>query len=263
MESLEAYRKVAIAAARAAGKILLTGLKSTVEIGYKGDLNLVTNIDLQAEEVIVEAILSAFPDHLIFAEEGHKKEGVSPFKWIIDPLDGTTNYAHAFPIFCVSIGLEVEGEIGLGVVYDPVRPEMFIAERGTGATLNGSPIHVSSIGRLTEALLVTGFSYDLRRAEQNNLDHFANFSRRAQAVRRTGSAALDLCYVASGRFDGFWEIKLHPWDVAAGMLIVTESGGNVTDFSGAPFRVDQPEQIVASNGLIHQEMIEVLRLGSG
>ncbi|HET6369571.1 MAG TPA: inositol monophosphatase family protein, partial [Nitrospiria bacterium] len=183
--------------------------------------------------------------------------GNSPYRWIIDPLDGTTNYAHGFPCFCVSIGLEHEGNVLLGVVYDPIRSELFYAERGKGATLNGRRIRVSSTFSLSRSLLVTGFAYDIRISQENNIDHFTRFSMRSQGVRRTGSAALDLCYVASGRFDGFWEMKLHPWDVAAGSLIVKEAGGEISTFSGDPFYIDSKE-ILATNGKIHREMIAVL-----
>jgi myo-inositol-1(or 4)-monophosphatase len=250
-------RATALAAARAAGKVLVEGLRSEVEVQYKGEVNLVTNIDRQAEALIVRTIQGRFSNHRIIAEEGHLSEGESPYRWIIDPLDGTTNYAHRFPFFCVSIGLEREGKILLGVVYDPVRSELFYAEQGKGATLNGRRIRVSSKLSLSESLLVTGFAYDIRVSQENNIDHFTRFSMRSQGVRRTGSAALDLCYVASGRFDGFWEMKLHPWDVAAGSLIVKEAGGEVSTFSGDPFYIDSKE-ILATNGKIHREMIAVL-----
>ena len=190
------------------------------------------------------------------------RRSLAPYKWIIDPLDGTTNFAHTFPMFCVSIGLEVRGEIRVGVVYDPVRRELFAAERGRGATLNGRPISVSRTDQMDRSLLVTGFAYNVRRVAENNLDHFSNFILRSQGVRRTGTAALDLCYVASGRFDGYWELNLSPWDTAAGTIIAKEAGAAVTDFDGAPFDVYQ-KRIVASNGRIHQEMIEVLRKGMG
>jgi myo-inositol-1(or 4)-monophosphatase len=251
-------RSAALDAAKNAGKILLNGLKKEIGVRYKGEINIVTDVDHRAEELIVRTILKRFPDHNILAEEGHRVDGGSPYRWIIDPLDGTTNYAHRFPFFCVSLGLEWEGEILLGVVYDPVRSELFYAERNRGARLNGKPIHVSSKSPLASALLVTGFAYDVRISAENNIDHFVRFSKRAQGVRRTGSAALDLCYVASGRFDGFWEMKLNPWDVAAGSLLVREAGGEVSGFSGGPFNVDSKE-ILATNGKIHKEMVSTLK----
>lgn len=181
----------------------------------------------------------------------------SPYHWIVDPLDGTTNFAHGFPAYCVSIGVEYEGQGLLGVVFDPTRQELFTAEVGGGAFMNNAKITVSNTPVLDQALLVTGFAYDIRETPHNNLDHFARFALRAQGLRRTGTAALDLCYVASGRFDGFWELKLNPWDMAAGTVIVREAGGIVTDFSGTTFSIFG-QQLVASNGLIHQAMISVL-----
>ena len=176
---------------------------------------------------------------------------------MIDPLDGTTNFAHGFPAYCVSIGVEYQGRVIVGVVFDPTRQELFVAEAGRGAFLNGAQIHVSRTQKLDEGLLVTGFAYDIRESPANNLDHFARFALCAQGIRRTGTAALDLCYVAAGRFDGFWELKLHPWDTAAGVLIVLEAGGRVTDFKGGPFSI-YDQEIVASNGIIHDAMLAVL-----
>jgi myo-inositol-1(or 4)-monophosphatase len=179
---------------------------------------------------------------------------------VIDPLDGTTNFAHGYPVYSISIGVEYEGRGLLGVVYDPTRDELFSAESGRGAFLNGTPISVSRTEQLDQALLVTGFAYDIRDTLNNNLDHFGRFALRAQGLRRTGSAALDLCYVAAGRFDGFWEVKLNPWDMAAGVVILREAGGTVTDFRGAPHSIYQPE-LVASNGRIHDAMLAVLAEG--
>ncbi|MBI3995793.1 MAG: inositol monophosphatase, partial [Nitrospirae bacterium] len=216
-----------------------------------------------AEAVVIRTLRKQFPKHRFLAEEGGAQDTAdsigSIHKWIIDPLDGTTNFAHSYPTFCVSIGLEVEGEIVLGVVYDPLREEIFLAEKGKGAVMNGRPIHVSKIEKLNAGLLVTGFAYDVREDLMNNLDHFGKFSLRAQGVRRTGSAALDLCYVACGRFDGFWEMKLAPWDTAAAYLIATEAGATVTDFSNRPYSIYLKE-ILASNGRIHREMVEILGL---
>ncbi len=182
---------------------------------------------------------------------------MSPFRWIIDPLDGTTNFAHSFPFFCVSIAYEVEGKIVFGLIYDPIRREQFIAEAGRGSRVNGRLVHVSRSGSLKKSLLVTGFAYDLRKEIAANLEHFKTLLTRSRGIRRTGSAALDLCYVAAGRFDGFWETQLNPWDTAAGKLIVEEAGGRVSDFSGGPFSVDLKE-ILATNGRIHREMIRWL-----
>ncbi|MBI3596046.1 MAG: inositol monophosphatase [Nitrospirae bacterium] len=254
-------RNTAIQAARAAGKVLRKFFATEIRIDFKGEVNLVTEADRAAEVVIVRTIRKRFPDHRFLAEEGGEHataESIgSDHRWIVDPLDGTTNFAHSFPMFCVSIGLEIRGEIVQGVVYDPLREEMFLAEKGKGATRNGHRIHVSKVEKLNAGLLVTGFAYDVREDLMNNLDHFANFSLRAQGVRRTGSAALDLCYVACGRFDGFWEMKLSPWDTAAGFLIATEAGATVTDFGNRPYQIYLKE-ILATNGKIHREMIEVL-----
>lgn len=255
--SLASLRAVALSTARSAGKILSSGLKHKITVRYKGEIDLVTDIDHRSENLIVKAIRKRFPDHGILAEEGHLLKGNSSYRWIIDPLDGTTNYTHGFPFFCVSIGLELEGEMLMGVVYDPLRSELFFAERGRGATLNGKPIRASSRSTLSKSLLVTGFSYDVRLSSENNMDNFVRFSLRAQGVRRTGSAAMDLAYVACGRFDGFWELKLNPWDVAAGSLLVREAGGEMSIFSGKSFHVDS-KQVLATNGKIHKEMVSVL-----
>lgn len=252
------FVEIAVSAAQLGGRILRENLAKAVTVGYKGEGNLVTNVDRQSEEAIVTLLRTSFPDHEILAEEGGGGAPRSPYRWLIDPLDGTTNYAHHFPFFCVSVGLEREGIPLVGVVYDPIREELFVGEQGKGAFLNGNPISVSSTQYLGQSLLVTGFSYDVRVSPLNNFDHFFTFSLKAQGVRRTGSAALDLCYVAAGRFDGFWELKLHPWDTAAGSLIVLEAGGEVTDFEGTPFSASFKE-IVASNGMIHHEMLTLLQ----
>lgn len=255
----QALKATAIEAARRGGAILQECARKGFCIEHKDAVNLVTDADRLAEQAIVEAIGQAYPSHQVLAEErGLQAGGASPYKWVIDPLDGTTNFAHGYPAYCVSIGLEHEGRSLLGVVFDPTREELFVAEAGGGAYLNGTPLRVSQARTLDAALLVTGFAYDIRESAQNNLDHFARFALRAQGLRRTGTAALDLCYVAAGRFDGFWEIKLHPWDTAAGTLIVQEAGGRVTDLKGGPFSIYRNE-IVASNGLIHDEMLGVLR----
>jgi len=253
-------KKVAISAAKAAGRILMEGMTHELAITYKGELDLVTQIDTLSEKTIVAHIQSHFQDHQILAEEGNNQTSDSPYRWIIDPLDGTTNYAHRFPCFCVSIAVEYQKTIEIGVIYDPIRKELFVAEKGKGATLNQQPLSVSSRPILKEALLVTGFAYNLRDNPNNNLNHFSRLLMRAQGIRRMGSAALDLCYVAAGRLDGFWELNLKPWDTAAGSLILTEAGGQVTDFSGKTFLIDKPE-ILATNGKIHQEMVDVLTQG--
>jgi myo-inositol-1(or 4)-monophosphatase len=256
---LERLKSVAVTAAATAGDILLDYARRGFRIEYKNAVDLVTDADRRSEHAIIETIRRTYPDHDVLAEErGMDSGGNFPYKWIIDPLDGTTNFAHGFPMYCVSIALEVRRHIVLGVVLDPTRQDLFVAVSGQGATLNGNPIGVSPSPSLGGSLLVTGFAYDIRESPQNNLDYFSRFSLRARGVRRTGSAAIDLCYVAAGRFDGFWEMKLHPWDMAAGALIVTEAGGRMSDFKGGLFSI-YGQDMVASNGLIHDEMLGVLR----
>ena len=256
---MKPFLDVAMAAARLAGEVLLRRT-SQIRIHYKGEgkHNVVSNIDLEAEKVITSLIKEHYPGHQILAEEGGLQQNASPYKWIIDPLDGTTNYIHGFPFFGVSIALEFEGSVITGVVYDPVRNDLFYSEKGKGAFLNGTPLHVSESSELSQALLVTGFSYDFRENPDNNFDHFYNFSRSAQAVRRTGSAALDLCYVAAGSFDGFWELKLSPWDVAAGSLFVSEAGGKLTGIKNEPYSI-YSETILATNGHIHALMLQLFQ----
>jgi myo-inositol-1(or 4)-monophosphatase len=253
---------VAVEAARAAGTLLLDYAKSGFHVVHKNPINLVTDADHAAEECIIECIRRAFPAHQFLAEErGRGDVTASPYLWIIDPLDGTTNFAHGYPAYCVSIGLEFEGRCVLGVVFDPTRDELFAARIGGGASANGHRISVSATAVLDQALLVTGFAYDIRETERNNLDHFARFALQAQGLRRTGSAALDLCYVASGRFDGFWEVKLNPWDMAGGSVILREAGGRITDFRGAEHSI-YGQELVASNGHIHQAMLKVLGMNT-
>jgi myo-inositol-1(or 4)-monophosphatase len=251
---------IAEEAGRMAGEMLRQNIDSSREISYKGAVNLVTDFDRRSQEIIFSHLSSQFPDHDFLAEEDLCEQRGSDCRWIIDPIDGTTNYAHNFPIFCVSIALEWKNKVVCGVIYDPMRDEMFSAISGKGAEMNGQKIRISTNGDLDKSLLATGFPYDVRESEVNNIDHFANFATRVQAIRRCGSAALDLCYVACGRFDGFWELKLSPWDVAAGVLIVEESGGCVTDFQGRKTNI-YGKDLLASNGLIHEEMIQVLKLG--
>ena len=249
------------AAVREAGLYLKANLSTRAAAVHKGDVDLVTKFDTGAQEILVGRLQASFPSHGFLAEEGLSRPGTSGYRWIIDPLDGTTNYVHTVPVFCVSAGLERDGRIILGLVYDPMREELFEAVPGGGARLNGQPIRVSDVGDLGQSLLATGFPYDLRVSSANNLNHWSRFIVKAQAIRRCGSAALDLCYVACGRFDGFWELKLKPWDVAAGALIVTEAGGRVTDFEGRQHRIDIPEAL-ASNGRIHEAMMDVLHQDS-
>ncbi len=256
-QGIAPFLKTAVDAALNAGKLLKEGIGAELNIEYKGEVDIVTDLDRAAETEIVSIIRSRHPEHGILTEESKETKSESGYRWIIDPLDGTTNFAHGFPVFCVSIALEKDGVVELGVVYDPTRDELFTATLSSGAYLNGESISVSGISELGISLLATGFPYDIRTSKENNLDHFADFAVRAQAIRRAGSAALDLCYVASGRFDGFWELKLKPWDIAAGGLIVTEAGGRVTDFTGASTSVDC-KRLLASNGLIHADMSRIL-----
>ncbi len=259
------FKNTAIAAALKAGKLVLKHTGKVKKIGFKGDVNLVTDVDRLAEEIIVKTIRNKFPGHGILTEESKEEKTSSDFKWVIDPLDGTTNYAHDLPVYCISIALEKDGKIVLGVVYNPNLDELFVAEKGKGAYIykgrdvSGSKheISVSQESKLGKSLLATGFPYDIRTSKNNNLNHFANFYKKCQAVRRMGAAALDLAYLAMGRFDGFWELKLSPWDMAAGSLLITEAGGKVTDFSGGPFNIYLKE-ILATNGKIHKQMVEVL-----
>jgi myo-inositol-1(or 4)-monophosphatase len=255
----ERLLSVAVDAAKAAGKVLLHYAESGFHIEHKNPINLVTDADHAAEQCIIDHVRRYFPTHRTLAEErGIDAERSSSYCWIIDPLDGTTNFAHGFPIYSVSIGVACEDDLLIGVVYDPTRDELFSATAGQGASLNGGSISVSKTTQLDAALTVTGFAYDIRDTPNNNLDHFARFALTAQGVRRTGSAALDLCYVASGRFDGFWEVKLSPWDMAAGVVIVQEAGGRITDLRGNAHSIHQPE-VVASNGRIHTEMLGVIQ----
>ena len=249
-----------IETARDAGHILMEKFGRKINVSKKGDINLVTEADLASEALIIERIKSYYPKHSILAEEAGNAVvigGENTWKWIIDPLDGTTNFAHGYPCFCVTIALEHDSEIVLGVTYDPTRDEMFAAERGRGATLNGKPIRVSETEALSEALIVTGFPYDFKRRD-DFARHLTRFLVESRGVRRDGSAAIDMAYVACGRFDGFWEEGLNPWDMAAGLLLIEESGGQVSGYGGSKFNIYEPP-IVASNGLIHGQMLDVLR----
>jgi myo-inositol-1(or 4)-monophosphatase len=248
---------VAVEAAHLAGSYQRHRFSSPLEIDMKGDKNLVTEVDRESERLIVTHLLNAFPDYNIVAEEGEYNQGDSPFRWIIDPLDGTTNYAHGFPWFCVSIGLEAAGKIVAGVIFNPVHDELFTAISGEGAFLNGRRLNVSTRSPLQNTLLGTGFPYDCASDPANNFANFIRFQKAARGIRRAGAAALDLAYVAAGRLDGYWELKLKPWDVAAGLLMVQEASGTVTTFDGSGYSIDN-HRIVASNGLIHDEMIALL-----
>ena len=247
----------AIQMARDAGRILIERQGRSLQVSNKGDINLVTEADLAAEKLIIERINSYYPRHAILAEEsGASSSQPAEWTWIIDPLDGTTNYAHGYPCFCVSIAVEHDGKIEMGVVYDPVADELFAAERGQGATLNDRTIRVSEIDELNRAMLCTGFPYDVRE-RPDFARHFCAFTMRAQAVRRDGSAALDLAYLACGRFDGFWEDGLNAWDIAAGVLLIEEAGGQISDFEGRTLDI-YTARVLASNGLIHDAMMSVL-----
>jgi myo-inositol-1(or 4)-monophosphatase len=249
-------------AAGAAGKYIRANWQEPKEIDFKGAIDLVTPVDRESERIIVEVLAGAFPDHSILAEEEtDRRELQSRYLWIVDPLDGTTNFAHSYPQFCVSIALQLDGEVILGLVYDPIRDECFRAIRAQGATLNGNPIRTSKVGELDKSLLATGFPYDRRENADFYLTFFKEFMIRSQGIRRNGAAALDLCYLACGRIDGFWEMKLKPWDTAAGALIVKEAGGQLSDFSGNGFSIWGNETL-ATNGLIHQEMVQVARATS-
>jgi len=256
MASLE--RRVAVDAARAAGQLLHREHPRTRQVSYKGTVtNLVTEMDGRAETLVADALLKHFPDDGILGEEGGARAGRSGRRWIIDPLDGTTNYAHGLPIYSVGIGLERDGVVTLGVVYDPSRDELFVAERGAGAWMNDTRLAVSSTIELDRSLLATGFPYDIRTNPDNNLKEYATFAVRARAVRRLGSALLDLAYVAAGRLEGFWELTLGPWDVAAASVLLEEAGGRITDLRGGAVDIERP-RVVASNGHIHESILAVL-----
>lgn len=249
----------AIETAREAGHLLLEKFGRITTVTMKGDINLVTEADLASEALIIERIKSHYPKHEILAEEAGNAvtiDGETEWKWIIDPLDGTTNYAHGYPCFAVTIALERRGEVVVGVTFDPTRNELFAAEKGQGATLNGKPIRVSDTESLSASLIVTGFPYDFKRKD-DFARHLTEFLMQSRGVRRDGSAAIDMAYVACGRFDGFWEEGLNPWDMAAGRLLIEEAGGWVTGYNGEPFSIYTPP-VCASNGKIHNEMLAVL-----
>lgn len=236
---------------------LKNNLGKVKKIGFKSAFNLVTEVDRKTEDIIIKTLRKHFPGDGFLSEEFGKEKGTTGRKWVIDPLDGTTNYAHGFPVYAISIALEENDKPIFGVVFNPERDELFTAERNRGARLNGKPIRVSDTSKLDKSLLATGFSYKLRELKDNNITHFEDFLFASQAVRRPGSASLDLCYVACGRFDGFWELELNPWDTAAGWLIVEEAGGEVTTFNGGRYN-HYIKEILASNGKIHKEMSRIL-----
>jgi len=255
-------REAAVALAREAGALLREGYGRAHRPEHKGRIDLVTEYDRRSERLLLDALARRFPDHAVLAEESGARAAPAPgagpaVRWIVDPLDGTTNFAHNYPFFAVSIAAEVEGTLAAGAIFDPVRDELFAAAAGGGATLNGRPIAVSDVARVEDALLVTGFPYDVREHPERVMPAFQAFLTRAQAIRRDGSAALNLCYLAAGRFDGFWEISLSPWDMAAGVLLVREAGGVVTSYAGGAFQLEA-RQILASNGHLHEEMRGIL-----
>jgi len=256
---LEHAQRVGIAAAYAGAGVLRDRFGNISQIEKKGAFNLLTEADTESEKKIITIIREAFPDHAILAEESGATEGHAEYRWLIDPLDGTTNFAHQLPIFAISIALAKDAEIVLGLVLNPMDGELFSAIAGRGAELNGSPIQVSSTEPVCESLLVTGFPYNFDEVEEPLMRRFTVCQSASQGVRRLGSAALDLCYVACGRFDGFWEQNLSPWDMAAGAVIATEAGAVITNFSNMSFTVNQKE-ILATNGKIHREMLSLLAL---
>jgi myo-inositol-1(or 4)-monophosphatase len=259
MVAMGTYRDFAVEIALEAGRFLREKFHEKHDIAYKGEIDLVTEADRGAEALLIARIEKLFPAHGIMAEETRGSALTKEHMWIIDPLDGTTNYAHQYPVFCVSIALQRDGDVILGVICNPMMEELFVVERGQGAFLNERRLSVSATTDLTRSLLATGFPYDILVNPDNNINYFNTLAVKAQAIRRAGAAALDLAYVAAGRFDGFWELQLRPWDMAAGCLMVTEAGGKVTDLFGGPFNLYSPH-VLASNGRIHETMAEILRV---
>jgi myo-inositol-1(or 4)-monophosphatase len=255
------YLEAAVEIAQEAGKVLREEMDRPPTIAYKGDFDLVTQADRRSEALIVGRLQECFPDHAVAAEEGTGKDTASEYRWHVDPLDGTTNFAHGYPCFCVSMALARKGELLVGVIYNPVYNELYAAARGEGATFNGGKIHCSKIDALKNSLLCTGFPNHDRQANPN-FHFYWDFTLRSHGVRRDGSAALDLAYVAMGRLDSFWEFGLKPWDTAAGIVLVEEAGGKVTDMQGKPY-VLGGASILVSNGLIHEEMVRVAAEVSG
>lgn len=255
------FLSTAIEAAISAGRIHKKYFRQGVRVEKKGPIDLVTAADLEAEHEFRALIAGRFPTHVVLGEEqgtSARDQRAASHRWIIDPVDGTTNFAHGIALFCVSIGLEIDGRIDVGVVYDPMADELFSAERGQGARLNGLPMRVSESEQLIDALLCTGFPYSVHSERQAMVDVFAAFLGQAQGIRRLGSAALDLCYVAAGRLEGFWEEGLHPWDMAAGVLLVEEAGGRVSRYNDEPLDIFG-RQLIASNGKLHGAMVDAIR----
>ena len=256
---IEDAKRIGIEAIYSGARVLRNHFGRIAQINQKGAFDLVTEADTESEKQIMETILKAFPDHAILAEESGVNKGTAEYKWLIDPLDGTTNYVHQLPLFTIAIALAVRDKIELGLILNPMDGELYSAIAGKGAELNGKPIKVSSIASVSNSLLVTGFPYDFNEIVEPAMKRFSVFQQASQGVRRLGSAALDLCYVACGGFDGFWEQNLKPWDKAAGAIIATEAGAVITDFSNQPFSINQKE-ILVSNGKIHQEMLSLLNI---
>lgn len=244
--------------ARQAGRILSDGYEKDHKVDYKGVIDLVTEIDHASEAYLLAEVARLFPGHSVLAEESGLIDGGADHLWLIDPLDGTVNYAHGVPMFCVSIAYAYKGQTRLAAVYDPLRDELFTAERGKGAWLNGRPLKVSTASELVRSLLVTGFPYDAWHASRNNFDYFVKFAKMSQGVRRLGSAALDLCYVGAGRFDGYWELSLKPWDVAAAGLVAEEAGATVTNVDGGSDYLHPPQSVLAANPALHALMLKEL-----
>jgi myo-inositol-1(or 4)-monophosphatase len=250
------YLETAAEIAREAGALLANYFERRVAFELKGEFDLVTEADRSSEKLVVEKLSSYFPSHTIVAEEGSGHTGSSEYRWYVDPLDGTTNFAHSFPMFNVTLALERAGEVIAGVIYDPLRQEMFTAERGGGAYLNHRRIHVSNIARLADSLGSTGFP-SRKRSHNVNIHFYYQLAMASHGVRRTGSAALDLAYVASGRLDFFWEFGLKPWDQAAGTLLVAEAGGTISDMSGGAHSITQSDHVLADNGVLHDEVVRL------
>ncbi|MBA3036524.1 MAG: inositol monophosphatase [Desulfobacterium sp.] len=257
--NINLIKRIGIAAAYKGGEVLKENFDKIPKIKKKGSIDLVTESDTESEKLIIETIKKVFPSHAILAEESGLEKGDAECLWIIDPLDGTTNFAHHLPIFAVSIAFAFNGDIVAGIVLNPVTGELFTASSGEGAQLNGIPIHVSKTQKLSDSLLVTGIPYNFKEIIGDIQTRFFNCLKASQGLRRLGSAALDLCYTAAGRFEGFFEQDLKPWDTAAGLIIAKEAGGLVTDYSGNSFDIYKPE-ILATNGKIHDEMIRLLEL---
>lgn len=257
--SRSALKKILLSCLKESGSIIRKGFGTRFSIRAKGPVNIVTEIDMASERKIVGLIRKSFPDHRILTEESQPITSASPYRWIIDPLDGTTNFAHRLPLCCVSIAVEFNEKVILGGIYNPFMGELFFAESGKGAFLNGKRIRVSKMKDLLSSLLVTGFPYDRREKAAYYLKFFQGMMEKSQGLRRLGAAALDLAYVANGQFEAFWELNLKPWDIAAGILLVEEAGGKVSDFQGKPLNVNEPRQLLTSNGQVHSQIISVFK----